>query len=374
VRANAEATERHTDLDRIAGLTEAVRSSAAAVRRLSRPTPAAPVAARVLQVDPSTLEALPPSAQEDGDEPADEALGIDTEGGLSAAQAAAVALLAAQRDALVEELQALAGRAGVAVDATAIAGAGAGAEEGGNEEGSHAQAANASYTSTSAVASSTVEGRSASPERQPTPAAATAVLSPVVTAASPDAECEGEEEGEEDAAAPEEVHVVSGFGFALGGSTHGAGEGEGEDGGMSLLAALSAGAAPVVSGFGFGGEAAAVEDAPARPSPEALAAARALRLRDTARAALADSAAVSEKEGQISEAVGREEYDVADALQADIDALLAHREALLADAEAEGCVSVEELEAAAGAEVDEELAAQAADAQAVPAATGFSFM
>jgi hypothetical protein len=318
LRGAATDKERQNDLARVELLKEAVRALTMQTKKLGAPRKRASVVPTIREVDEVTLaEASVHAGDEDGE--SDEALGIDAEaatGGQTAAQTAAVELLAAERDLLSEELTALAAKTGVSADIGPLpADVAQDAAEKADEEEEAAPA-----PPTPAVASKA--GSSSAP---PSPSSAAPVSAP---AAAP-------EDADAGSAADASSLLAS---FASSSSSAVAADA----GASSLLDAFGASSAvgsssaavPEASSLDFGGlsfvgggasdaaaaateeetTAAAAEEAapaPAAEDPAVAAAARLEELKTIALAVASSRAAVQEKTSVIEDAVSREDFDTA---------------------------------------------------------------
>lgn len=353
--ARLEEVRKETDLARMQLLTDAAKTVMLALRGVSKRLPVLPVTplCKVAQVDATSLEVLP--EQDDTADPQDEELGVEIEpkSRQSAAQAAAVELLSAQRDALVEELKGIAGRHGVPVDLTLPPAPTAAEEEeeaglvaGAEGVGAAAQPVEAPETIThpplGAMGGGILAGLTApqeTTEGEGTPVPVAAGFEALLGTASPSApavsglpflvEGEGATPGANTTTASSSVLLlagsavagtaeaevpVSGFSSIFGGALASTAE-AGAAAEVSALPFLSSSAmeAGPGAGAGVGMEGEGGQAAPKPPSLEAIAAARTLKMKKAAQALLSIAAAVSEKEGQISEAVERDDFDVAGA-------------------------------------------------------------
>ena len=342
-RETLAAHERTSDLARMEALRGAVRVMRRQLRRLARnilpSVSSAAAAAGAQEIDALTGAASPADAESFGlHVPADPELGIDIDGeGHTSGQAAALELLACERELLLDELGAVCGRWGHELDL----GDETPDEEAPPPPGAAAAAARKSPAQPSAAAAS-----AASP---PAAAAAAAVESPPASTVDAPADSGASSSFSflQPAAAPEALaEPFSGDAAGLGGSAFGflgsAPEG-GVDGG--LLAGLSiapTGAhdgvfllpsggdvAPAASLFGgllpaaagAGDETGATSEVqeepapapapPAGPTPEELAAQRVLRLASIAAGLRAADAAIAEKQGVIDASVAQEDFDTA---------------------------------------------------------------
>lgn len=338
-RETLAAHERTSDLARMEALRGAVRVMRRQLRRLARnilPTvSSAAAAAGAQEIDALTGAASPADAESFGlHVPADPELGIDIDGeGHTSGQAAALELLACERELLLDELGAVCGRWGHELDL---------GDETPDEEApptpaaaalkspTQPSAAAASSASPPAAAASAVESPPASTVDAPTDSASSSSFSFLQPAAVPEALAE---QFSGDAAGL----GGSSFGF-LGSAPEGGADGEllaglsvapsGVHDGSLFLLPSGGDAAPAVSLFGglipaagAGDEAGATSEVaedpastpapPAGPTPEELAAQRAQRLTSIAAALRAADAAIAEKQGVIDASVAQEDYDTA---------------------------------------------------------------
>jgi hypothetical protein len=377
-RGRLAAHEREADAARMEGLRAALRAMRRAVRRIgrltakqARPAVARPGAAASPAASPAAaagaelasqavLEAVPEADLVAGlpsgaapapvSQPADAELGIEVEAGSgkTAAQAAALDLLQAERELMLEELNALAGKHGTDMDL------GEETASEGEEEQQEAKveaevalapspaAAEVASPAAAAAAVASPASAGASPSSPP-PASAQPSAGAVVigeeedehtagsaVAVAVDAQRHGaqEEQGEEGASSASEEAIRAAVAAAMGGELHASPLGE------EATASAEPSAAPEAAG-GAGGD----------PAAEArrAEAERCAELRTLKRAYLSALAAVREKEEVIADAVGREDYDTADQAQADIDACADHKAFLLERAAEHGVGSEEEL-------------------------------
>ena len=341
-RAALAAAERRGDEARAAALDEAIRAAARFALSLGAPRPTPAIAATIALCDPVSL-ALLPGAEESAEDGASDLSnaelaieGVETgaeraRGGghwLSSVQSAAVEMVVAERDVLVDEAQAVAGRLGrpfalaqLLAEVAEEAGQGA------------AAAAEAAAGEAPALAAGS---------QQPVSIAAAAAAADADSLASGSGSGSGSGGGEGSAQPGEGVqptqHLSTGFSFGAGGASLAAPEG-GESGHVSGLAGgLGMGAVQeggVGSGLGAAflqaaaAAAAGVEDGSASAGAEemghawdagegreggaAAAAPPGPSLHELALGVQSIAASITEKEEAISAAVQREDFDAAGA-------------------------------------------------------------
>lgn len=385
-RAALAAHEKETELARMAVLRQAICALRRNLRRLgraarsragssSRATFADDVDALGRKTASAAVAAsaaveTPTGPDPEVDKYTDGFLGIDMDSsGKTPAQTAALELLAGEKDVLMDELNQLCGKHGQDLDLPV------------ETESEDEATAGVPTPPQSELATP----RTPTLEPAPAAAAAVAVAAAVAAAAAAAAASSsvsaprsapsspGHDAAASDADAPsiddDAAAAAGAVAGATGSSAYGADEVSeagacGELGGADAesnaeraeeaLAALAGGIVgtkTAVSGEGAGaldangGAGAAAAPEPVQVSAEEAAAARAAELSSIARAVLSVSAAIKEKEEVISDAVSREDYDTADAAQADIDSMQEHRERLRARAAELGVTSDEDLAA-----------------------------
>jgi hypothetical protein len=348
LRKTAEDKEREVDLARVELLKAAVRALSVAARSIGQKRRAKAPVATIREVDPVSLTLLAPGEKapdvSDGEEePDDEALGIEVDGGQSVAQTAAVELLTAERDLLTEELNVLAARTGTSADIGPLPPLDAEAAD--EDDADAAGTAGDSTPSANAVPASSVSVAAPSSSSPPSPSdaagaastsasASASILSSFATGSS----SAGADAAAEDASAGPSS-LLSSFGVESVGAGADVVSAGGFDGGSSIFAGLGSSSAssepaiPEVSGFGLpgfgigtpGADTVNVEIGDADDAEEGAGAgmgagaasgadaeaARLEELQTLARVVSNVYAAVQEKNGIIEEAVGREDFETA---------------------------------------------------------------
>lgn len=352
-RESMAAFERTADLARIEALRAAIRAIRRQIRTLGRATPANRATAAHPNTDPLTGSATPAEAASfELHVPGNSELGIDVESdGRTSGQAAALDLLACERDLLTDELSQVCSRWGHELDVgdetpdedakevtvavptppslaapVAVFSSPTSDTASASHEASEDQATQPSFVSAAAAAV-------ASSTETPAPWSLPSALLPDSGAAVAEVAVDGALPSSfgflmSSPAAASGPLLEGGIGLVIGGS---------EGGGLDLLAGLTV--APAAASEPDGQDAPGEVSLPtpdaaavAAPSAEELEAERARRLAELASALRAADAAISEKQAIIDASVVQEDYDTADAAQVDIDSLLEHRAGVLRSA------------------------------------------